>query len=81
MRVARIVKEEAACKAAMLMCEALMSMIDESSTREFELLIALVQEMGHSCFDIEDHLAEHAISPTKPATVLSPWDFKFERME
>ena len=69
--MAGIVKEEGACKAAMLMYEALMSMIDESSTGEVELLIAVPQKMRHSCFDIEDHLAEHSISPAEPATLVS----------
>ena len=40
--------------------------------REAELLVAVVQERGHSGFDVEDHLAEHAISPAEPATVFSP---------
>ena len=71
--MAGIVKEEGACKAAMLMYEALMPMVDESSTGEVELLIAVLQEMRHSCFDVEDHLAEHTISPAEPATLVSPW--------
>ena len=70
--MAGIVKEEGACEAAMLMYKALMSIVDESSTEEVELLIAIVQEMRHSCFDIEDHLAEHSISPAEPATLVSP---------
>ena len=55
------------------MYEALMPMVDESSTGEVELLIAVLQEMRHSCFDVEDHLAEHTISPAEPATLFSPW--------
>ena len=74
--MARVVKEEGACKAAMPMYEVLMSMVDESSTGEVELLIAVVQEMRHSCFDIEDHLAEHTISPAEPATSVSPWGLR-----
>ena len=70
--MAGIVKEEGTCKAAMLMYEALTSMVDESSTGEVELLIALLQEMRHSCFDIEDHLAEHSVSPAEPATLVTP---------
>ena len=70
--MAGIVKEEGECKAAMLMYEA----VDESSTGEVELLIAVIQEMRHSCFDIEDHLAEHSISPAEPATLVGPLDFK-----
>ena len=57
----------------MLMYEASMSMVDESSIGKIELLIAVVQEMRHSCFNIEDHLAEHTISPAEPATLVSPW--------
>ena len=71
--MAGIVKEEGACKAVMLMYETSISMVDESSIGEVQLLIAVVQQMRHSRFDIEDHLAEHTISPAEPATSVSPW--------
>ncbi len=29
-------------------------------------LVAVIQEVRHSVFEIEDHLAKHAISPAKP---------------
>ncbi len=68
-----------ACKAAMLLCEAMISVVDEGSTAEVESLIALIQKMGHSGFDIEDHLAEHTISPAKPATVVNLRELPIEK--
>ena len=50
-----------------------MPVVEESSIGKVESLIAVVQKMGHSGFDVEDHLAEHTISPAEPATVVSPW--------
>ena len=68
---ARTVRGEVACKAAMLMCEAFMCGDEGSSIGGTESLITVVQEMGHPCFNIEDHLAEHTISPTEPVTFVS----------
>ena len=54
--------------------------VEESSMREVGLLIAVVQKIGLSCFDIEDHLAEYTISPAKSATVVnSPATQKLQR--
>lgn len=63
-------KEEVACKVAMLMCEA--CTIGESGVGKATLLIAVVQKMGHPSFNIEDHLAKHTIGPAEPAIVVSP---------
>lgn len=56
-----------------------MHVVGEGSIEEVELLIAIVQKMGHACFNIEDHLAKHTIGPAKPATVVSTGDYKHRR--
>ena len=35
--------------------------------------------MGHSCFDFEDQLPEHTVSPTEPASVVSAWRIQDKR--
>ena len=55
----------------MLLCDAFWSVLDDSSTGTVELLIAVVQQLRHSRFDIEDHLAKHTISPAEPKSVVS----------
>lgn len=48
-----------------------MRVVEERSIFKIALLIAVIQKLGHSCFDIEDHLAEHAIGPAKPTIAVS----------
>ena len=55
-----------------------MAVVEESSIGQVESLIAVIQKMGHSGFDVEDHLAEHTIGPAEPATVVSPWAIQNE---
>ena len=47
--------------------------VGDNSIGNLESLIAVVEKMRHSCFDIEYHLAEHAIGPAEPAIVVNPW--------
>ncbi len=49
------------------------AVVEESSIGQVESLIAVIQKMWHSGFDVEDHLTEHTISPAEPATVVSRW--------
>lgn len=56
-----------------------MHVVGESSIGRIESLIAVVQKMGHPCFNMEDHLAKHTIGPAKPATVVSQGDCKNRR--
>lgn len=49
----------------------LIPVVGESNIGGVGLLIAVVQNMGHSRFDVEDHLAKHTIGPAEPATIVS----------
>lgn len=54
------------------MCETFNAFGLKSSVADDELLVAVVQKIGHSCFDVEYHLAKHTIGPAEPVKRVSP---------